>query len=66
VSIRFQEHRCQIGAFQKNYKNIWNSTKYNVTTGMFVTRGPRGAKPQVKGAQGPAGHPNPLASWAQF
>jgi hypothetical protein len=23
---------------------------------MFVTRRPRGAKPQVKGAQGPAGH----------
>jgi hypothetical protein len=25
---------------------------------MLVTRGPRGAKPQVKGAQGPAGRPD--------
>jgi hypothetical protein len=25
---------------------------------MFVTRRPRGAKPQVKGAQGPAGQPH--------
>jgi hypothetical protein len=40
----------------RNYKNIWNSTKDSVTIGMFVTRRPRGAKPQVKGAQGPAGH----------
>jgi hypothetical protein len=36
----------------RNYKNIWNSTKDSVTTEMFVTRRPRGAKPQVKGAQG--------------
>jgi hypothetical protein len=28
---------------------------------MFVTRRPRGAKPQVKEAQGLAGRPNPLA-----
>jgi hypothetical protein len=40
----------------RNYKNIWNSTKDSVTTGMFVTLRPRGAKPQVKGAQGPASH----------
>jgi hypothetical protein len=32
-----------------NYKNIWNSTKESVTTRMFVTRRPRGVKPQVKG-----------------
>jgi hypothetical protein len=40
----------------RNYKNIWNSTKDSVTIGMFVTRRRRGAKPQVKGAQGPTGH----------
>jgi hypothetical protein len=28
---------------------------------MFVTRRPRGAKPQVKGAQGPVGRPIPMA-----
>jgi hypothetical protein len=37
------------------YKNIWNSTKDSVTTGMFVTRRPCGAKPRVKG-DGPADH----------
>jgi hypothetical protein len=35
-----------------NYKNISNSTKYSVTTRLFVTRRPRGAKPQVKGLMG--------------
>jgi hypothetical protein len=39
-----------------NYKNIWNSTKDNVTIGMFVTHRPRGAKPQVKWAQGSVSH----------
>jgi hypothetical protein len=43
-------------SISRNYKNIWNSTKDSVTTEMFVTRRPLGAKPQVKGAQGPAGH----------
>jgi hypothetical protein len=43
-------------SISRNYKNIWNSTKYSVTTQMFVTRRPHGTKPQVKGAQGPAGH----------
>jgi hypothetical protein len=43
-------------SFSRNYKNIWNSTKDSVTTGMFVTRRLRGAKPQVKGAQGSVGH----------
>jgi hypothetical protein len=38
----------------------------SVTTGMFVTRRPRGAKPQVKGTQGPAGWPNPLAGRPHF
>jgi hypothetical protein len=38
----------------RNYKIIWNSTKDSVATEMFVTRRPHGAKPQVKGAQGPA------------
>jgi hypothetical protein len=30
---------------------------------MFLTCRPCGAKPQVKGAQGPASRPNPLAGW---
>jgi hypothetical protein len=33
---------------------------------MFVTRRPCGAKPQVKGAQGPAGRPNPMANRSHF
>jgi hypothetical protein len=41
-----------------NYKNIWNSTKDIVTTEMFVTCRPCGAKPQVKEAHGPAGWPD--------
>jgi hypothetical protein len=40
----------------RNCKNNWNSTKDSVTIAMFVTRRQRGAKPQIKGAQGPAGH----------
>jgi hypothetical protein len=48
-------------SISRNYKDIWNSTKYSVTTGMFVTRRPCGTKPQVKGAQGPAG-PTPWPS----
>jgi hypothetical protein len=43
----------------RNYKDIWNSTKDSVTTGLFVTRRPCGAKAQVKGAQGLAGRPTP-------
>jgi hypothetical protein len=43
-------------SISRNYKNNWNSTKYSVTIEMFVTREPHGPKPQVKGAQGPAGH----------
>jgi hypothetical protein len=43
-------------SISRNHKNILNSTKECVTTGMFVTRRPRGAKPQVKGAQGQVGH----------
>jgi hypothetical protein len=31
-----------------------------------VTRRPRGAKPQVKGAKGPAGRPNPLVGRPHF
>jgi hypothetical protein len=50
----------------RNYKNIWNSTKDSVTTGMFVTCRPCGAEPQVKGAQGPAGRPNPMACRPHF
>jgi hypothetical protein len=42
-------------SISRNYKNIWNFTKDSVTIGMFVTRRPRGAEPQVKGAQGPTG-----------
>jgi hypothetical protein len=53
-------------SISRNYKNIWNSTKYSVTIGLFVTRRPRGAKPQVKGAQEPAGRPNPLAGRSHF
>jgi hypothetical protein len=33
---------------------------------MFVTRRPRGAKPQVKGAQGPTDRPNPMAGRPHF
>jgi hypothetical protein len=43
----------------RNYKNIWNSTKDSVTTGMFVTRRPRGAKPQVKAHKGRPAGPTP-------
>jgi hypothetical protein len=50
----------------RNYKNIWNSTKDSVSTGMFVTCGPRGANPQAKGAQGSAGRPNPMAGRPHF
>jgi hypothetical protein len=57
---------CQIGAFQEITGTIWNSTKDSVTTGMFVTRRPHGAKPQVKRAQGPAGRPNPMAGRPHF
>jgi hypothetical protein len=50
----------------RNYKNILSSIKDSVTTVMFVTRRPHGAKPQVKGAQGPANGPNTLAGRPQF
>jgi hypothetical protein len=33
---------------------------------MFVTRRPHGAKPQVKGAQVPAGQPNPMDGGSNF
>jgi hypothetical protein len=33
---------------------------------MFVTRRPHGVKPRVKGAQGLASRPNPLAGWPYF
>jgi hypothetical protein len=33
---------------------------------MFATHRPHGAKPQVKGAQGPAGQPNPLVGRPHF
>jgi hypothetical protein len=33
---------------------------------MFMTRRPRGAKPKVKGAQGPTGRHNPLADRPNF
>jgi hypothetical protein len=48
-------------SISRKYKNIWNSTKDSITVGMFVTRRLRGAKPQVKGAQGLAGRPIPMA-----
>jgi hypothetical protein len=53
-------------SISRNYKNIWNSTKYSVTTKIFVTRRSRGAKPQVKGAQWSAGRPNPMAGRPHF
>jgi hypothetical protein len=53
-------------SISRNYNNIWNSTKDSVTTGMFVTCRPRGAKPQVKGAKGPAGRPNPIGGRPHF
>jgi hypothetical protein len=40
--------------------------KCSVTTQIFVTRRPHGAKPQVKGAQGPTGRPNPMAGQPHF
>jgi hypothetical protein len=43
-------------SISRNHKNIWNSTKDSVTTRMFVTHRPCGAKPKVKEAQGPAVH----------
>jgi hypothetical protein len=33
---------------------------------MFVTHRPHGAKPQAKGAQGPAGQSNPMAGRPDF
>jgi hypothetical protein len=36
-------------SISRNYKNIWNSTKDSVTTGMFVACRPLGEKRQVKG-----------------
>jgi hypothetical protein len=33
---------------------------------MFVTCRPRGTKPQVNGAQGPASRPNPMAGRSDF
>jgi hypothetical protein len=53
-------------SISRNYNNIWNSTKDCVTTEMFVTRRPRRAKPQVKGAQGPASRPYPMAGRLDF
>jgi hypothetical protein len=53
-------------SISRNYMSIWNSTKYSVTTQMFVTRRPRGAKPQVQEAQGPTGWPSPMAGWPHF
>jgi hypothetical protein len=53
-------------SISRNYKNIWNSTKYSATTQMFVTRRRHGAKPKVKGAQGPAGQPNTMADQSHF
>jgi hypothetical protein len=46
-------------SISRNYKNIWNSTKDSVTIGMFVTRRPCGAKPQVKGLEGLLAGPTP-------
>jgi hypothetical protein len=40
--------------------------KYSVTTQMFLSRRPHGTKPQVKGAQGPADWPNPMAGQPHF
>jgi hypothetical protein len=45
-------------SISRNYKNMWNSTEDGVTTGMFVTHKPCGAKPQVEGAQRQAGRPH--------
>jgi hypothetical protein len=53
-------------SISRNYKNIWNSTKDSVTTGMFVTCRPRGAKPQVRGAQGPTDRPIPMVGLPHF
>jgi hypothetical protein len=50
----------------RNYETIWNSTKDSVTTEMFVTCRPCAAKPQVMGAQGLTGWPNPMAGRPNF
>jgi hypothetical protein len=53
-------------SISRNYENIWNSTKDSVTIVTFLTRRPCGAKPHVKGAQGPAGWHNPLVDRSHF
>jgi hypothetical protein len=53
-------------SISRNYKNIWNFTKHSVTTERFVPSRPHGAKPQVKGAQEPAGRPSPMAGRPEF
>jgi hypothetical protein len=53
-------------SISRNDKNIWNSTKDSVSTKIFVTRRLRGAKPQVRGAQGPASWPNPMVGRPHF
>jgi hypothetical protein len=45
VSIRFQEHRYQIGAFQGITRKLGILPKINVTTGMHLTRGGRVQSP---------------------
>jgi hypothetical protein len=42
----------------RNYKSIWNSIDDSVTIGMFVTRRPHGAKPEVKGVEWSASWPH--------
>jgi hypothetical protein len=53
----------------EHYKKLQEHLEYyqnSVTTGMFATHRPRGAKPQVKGAQGLACRPKPLADRPHF
>jgi hypothetical protein len=49
-------------SISRNYKKILSSTKDSVSTGMFVTRRPRGAKPQVKGPKGWPVGPTPWSA----
>jgi hypothetical protein len=53
-------------SISRNDKNIWNSTKDSVSIEIFVTPRLCGAKPQVRGAQGPASWPNPMVSRPHF
>jgi hypothetical protein len=58
-----------IGAKLEHFKKLQEYLEFHkdsVTKGMFLTRRPCGAKPQVKGEQGLASRPNPMADPPHF